>query len=150
MKGIKKSDYIKIQLTANWVEAGDSDKITRRFDSKEECDKYTNLWGEFLQDIKVEEVFWDKKDEEWKPAKIEGEFIITRHDTILIGNTPYETPFLELQDKNGFRFFWVGDKTVEIMYYAKDGRHRVGDNIKIKAFCRPGQMGAHLYRVKIA
>ena len=149
MKGIKKSDYIKIQLTANWVEAGDSDRIVRRFDSKKECNEYIRLWKEYLKGIKTQEVFWDKKDEEWKPAKIEGEFIITRHDTILIGNTPYETPFLELQDKNGNHYYWVGDKVIDVMYYSGVER-KIGDSIKIKAYCRPGQLGAHLYRVKVA
>ena len=68
MKKRNKTIY-KIQLNANWVEAGDSDRIVRRFDSKEECNEYIRLWKEFLQDIKVAEVFWDKNSEEWIEKK---------------------------------------------------------------------------------
>ena len=141
MEKRKKTVY-KIQLNANWVEAGDSDRIVRRFDSKEDCNEYIRLWKEFLQDIKVAEVFWDKNSEEWIGKKVNKEMTIYGKDSVIVGNMDWYTNRIVFVDEEGKKYNWISDNAyTDYPFNAK---------VKITAFCRSGQFGIHLYRVKIA
>jgi hypothetical protein len=141
MKERNKTIY-KIQLNANWVEAGDSDRIVRRFDSKKECNEYIRLWKEFLQDIKVTEVFWDKNSEEWIEKKVNKEMTIYGKDSVIVGNMNWYTRRIVFVDSEGKKYNWISDNAYTDYTY--------NDKVKINAFCRNGQYGIHLYRVKIA
>ncbi len=141
MEKRNKTTY-KVQLEANWVEAGDSDRIVRRFDSKEECKKYIKLWKEFLQDVKITEVFWDKNSEEWIEKKVNKEMTIYGKDSVIVGNMNWYTRRIVFVDTEGIMYNWISDNAYTDYTY--------NDKVKINAFCRSGQYGIHLYRVKIA
>ena len=141
MKERNKTTY-KVQLEANWVEAGDSDRIVRRFDSKKECNEYIKLWKEFLQDVKITEVFWDKNSEEWIEKKVSKEMTIYGKDSVIVGNMNWYTNRIVFVDEEGKKYNWISDNAyTDYPFNAK---------VKITAFCRSGQFGIHLYRVKIA